>query len=186
MKVTETQLKELIKEEMILQEMLPLGMIAKGGMAALRTSGGRKAIAAILRLPDTLLKKVGAFEEDMAAKNDNRPLTPDFMKSQGFGRETMRIMRDVRRHALGASTAAALADFIEGMNDKEMKDVLAAVDAGKTAAPTLPTPGGAPQLSVVGGTDVAVESLTHLTTERFKQIVQEELKHTTQMERKLK
>jgi hypothetical protein len=177
MKITETQLKELIQEELILNEIW--GQIAQGGMAALSTGGGRKAIAAILRLPDTLLKKLSGLQRSTIEKA---------AESQGIEvPEFVHTLGGLHRHTSGASAMSALADFIEGMDDKEMAGVLSAAAAAKGApALTPPTPGGPPALSVVGGTDVAVENLTHLTTERFKQIVQEELALTTQMERKLK
>ena len=176
MKITETQLKELIQEELILNEIW--GQIAQGGLMALQSSGGRKAIAAILRLPNSLLKKIGGMQKDVLTKA---------AASQGIeAPELINVVTNLQRHLGGASTIAALADFIEGMDDKEMAGVLSAANAAKGAAPTPPTPGGAPQLKVVGGTDVAAESLSRLTTERFKQIVQEELVRTTQMERKLK
>ena len=180
MKITETQLKELIQEELILNEIW--GQIAKGGLMALQSSGGRKAIAAILRLPNSLLKKIGGMQKDVLTKA---------AASQGIeAPELINVVTNLQRHLGGASTIAALADFIEGMDDKEMAGVLSAANAAKGAAPgaapTPPTPGSPPQLKVVGGTDVAAESLNPLTTERFKQIVQEELARTTQMERKLK
>ena len=176
MKITETQLREMIKEEMILNEIW--GQIATAGITALQSSGGRKAIAAILRLPDMLHQKIGNVHKDVLTKA---------AASQGIeAPEFINIMSNLQRHITGASAGAALADFIEGMDDKEMAGVLAAAAAAEGAGPTAPTPTGPPALSVVGGKDVAAESLTHLTTERFKQIVQEELAHTTQMERKLK
>lgn len=175
MKITETQLKELIQEELALNEWVNLA--AQGLGTLLTTEAGRGMLAKVLRMPDTLVKSVNNIDDAILAKVG--------LSTPGFANK----VQDLTRMASGMGMLGKVADWIEGATDEEMQALTAAAQAAKTAkgaAPTPPTPGGAPQLKVVGGTDVATESLNPLTTERFKQIVQEELAHTTQMERKLK
>ena len=174
MKITETQLKELIQEELALNEWANLA--AQGLGTLLATGAGRGMLAKVLRSVDTMGKNVTRIDDAILAKAG--------LKSPGF----LNKIQDFIRMTSGIAAFGKVADWLEGATDEEMQALTAAAQATKTAkgaAPTPPpTPGGGPQLKVVGGT--AAESLSRLTTARFKQIVQEELAHTTQMERKLK
>jgi hypothetical protein len=180
MKLTETQLKELIQEELILNEIGPLmAMAGQGALTLLGSDSGRKMLANILRMPDTLAKNVTSIDDAILAKAG--------LESPGF----VNKIQDFIRMTSGFGMFGKVADWIEGASDEEMKALTAAAKASKVAGGAAKTPASpgataAPTQAAPPGRVGFQENQMNLTTERFKQIVQEELAHTTQMERKLK
>ena len=177
MKITETQLKELIQEELALNEWVQLAAQALGTL--LTTEAGRGMIAKVLRMPDTLHKSINNIDDAILAKVG--------MKTPGF----LNKIQDLQRMTQATGMIGKVADWIEGATDEEMQALTAAAKAAKTATPpgdaAAPAPAAAaPTPASPPGRVGFQESQMNLTTARFKQIVQEELAHTTQMERKLK
>ena len=180
MKITEKQLREAIKEEMQLQEVNPLALKvgAQAAMAVLNTKQGRKMVGSALKAPDALMTKFMKWDDAALAALDLK--TPN-------------IVNDIQAFSQALAPTGILAklgEFIEGVDEQDMQTLTKAAVTGDlpgaTAADRMAA-GVAPAVqAVVPQQEGQTGNKLHLTTERFKQIVQEELARTTQMERKLK